>query len=170
MALYSCVILFSLAEEKTGVNPIAVLESEPKFALVWLHVVLSRSLLWCPALPLFLPECSLPDTLNSWFLVAQLHVWWVFGCIIATLCHANSKSCIDYSCKAVVSNLSYEHPCPAHLVCLPYQTDLIQALWSLLTSWWVESGLSDKGDILNVQGRGACRTGLKSTRVKHWVD
>ncbi|TRY66805.1 hypothetical protein DNTS_004760 [Danionella cerebrum] len=23
----------------------------------------------------FLPECSLPDTLNSWFLVAQLHVW-----------------------------------------------------------------------------------------------
>lgn len=22
-------------------------------------------------------ECTLPDTLNSWFLVAQLHVWWV---------------------------------------------------------------------------------------------
>lgn len=25
----------------------------------------------------FVSECSLPDTLNSWFLVAQLHVWWV---------------------------------------------------------------------------------------------
>lgn len=24
---------------------------------------------------MFVAECSLPDTLNSWFLVVQLHVW-----------------------------------------------------------------------------------------------
>ncbi len=61
------------------------------------------------------------------------------------------------------SNLSYKHPCPAHFVCLPFQTHPVQVLQSLLMSWWVESGVSDKGDIQNVQGRGACRTGLKTT-------
>ncbi len=29
-----------------------------------------------------------------------------------------------------------------------------------------ESGVSDKGDIQNVQGRGACRTGLKTTALE----
>ncbi len=59
--------------------------------------------------------------------------------------------------------------CPAHFVCLPCQTHLIQALQSLLTSWWVESGVSDKGDIQNVQGRGACRTGLKTVVIPRLV-
>ncbi len=69
----------------------------------------------------------------------------------------------DNSLNQWFSNLSYKHPCSAHFVCLPCQTHLIQVLQSLLTSWWVESGVSDKGDIQNVQGRGACRTGLKTT-------
>ncbi len=30
-------------------------------------------------------------------------------------------------------------------------------------SWWVESGVLDKGDTQKVQGRGASRTGLKTT-------
>ncbi len=63
------------------------------------------------------------------------------------------------------SNLSCKHPCSAHFVCLPCQTHPIQVLQSLLTSWWVESGVSDKGDIRNVQGRGACRTGLNRRTI-----
>ncbi len=38
-------------------------------------------------------------------------------------------------------NLSQRTPCPAHFVCLPNQTHPIQFLQSLLTSWWVESGV-----------------------------
>ncbi len=33
-----------------------------------------------------------------------------------------------------------------------------------------ESGVSDKGDIQNVQGRGACRTGLKTTAVMQYIS
>ncbi len=65
------------------------------------------------------------------------------------------------------SNLSYKNPCPAHFVCLPCQTHPIRVLQSLLTSWWVESGVSDKGDIQNVRGRDACRTGLKTTALEY---
>ncbi len=49
-------------------------------------------------------------------------------------------------------NLSWRTPSPAHFVCVPYQTHPIHVLQSLLTSWWVESGVLDKGDIQNVQG------------------
>ncbi len=62
-------------------------------------------------------------------------------------------------------NLSWKTPCPAHFVCLPNQTHPIQFLQSLLMSWWVESGVLDKGDIQKVQGRRASRTGLGSTVV-----
>ncbi len=65
------------------------------------------------------------------------------------------------------SNLSYKHPCPAHFVCLPYQTHLIQLISSLVETTSPESGVYDKGDIQNVQGRGACRTGLKTTAIEH---
>ncbi len=34
----------------------------------------------------------------------------------------------------------------------------------------VESGVSDKQDIQNVQGRGACRTGLKTTDLNYKMD
>ncbi len=61
------------------------------------------------------------------------------------------------------SNLSYKHPCPAYFVCLPYQTHLIQLISSLVETARHELGVSDKGDIQNMQGRGACRTGLKTT-------
>ncbi len=61
------------------------------------------------------------------------------------------------------SNLSYKHPCPAHFVCLPYQTHLIQLISSSVETARPELGVPDKGDIQNVQGRGACRTGLKTT-------
>ncbi len=63
------------------------------------------------------------------------------------------------------SNLSYKHPCPAHFACLPYQTHLIQLICSLVETARPELGVSDKGDIQNVQGRGACRTGLKTTAL-----
>ncbi len=49
-----------------------------------------------------------------------------------------------------------------------------KVLQSLLMSWWFESGVLDDGDMLkNVQGRGASRTGLKTTdldylNVKIW--
>ncbi len=38
--------------------------------------------------------------------------------------------------------------------CLPCQTHPVQVLQSLLTSWWVEWGVSDEGDIQNVQTAG----------------
>ncbi len=62
-------------------------------------------------------------------------------------------------------NLSWRTPWPAHFVCLPNQTHPIHVLQSLLTSWWVDSGVLDKGDIQKVQGRGASRTGLGSTAL-----
>ncbi len=65
------------------------------------------------------------------------------------------------------SNMSYKHPCPAHFVCLPYQTHLIQLISSSVETARPELGVPDKGDIQNVQGRGACRTGLKTTGVGH---
>ncbi len=65
------------------------------------------------------------------------------------------------------SNLSCKHPCgcPAHFVCLPYQTHLIQLISTFVETAKPELGVSDKGDIKNVQGRGACRTGLKTTSL-----
>ncbi len=59
--------------------------------------------------------------------------------------------------------VSCKHPCPAHFVRTPCQTHPSQVLQSLLTSCWVESGVSDKGYIQTVQGWGACKTGLKTT-------
>ncbi len=64
-------------------------------------------------------------------------------------------------------NLSWRTPCPAYFVCLPNQTYPINFLQSLLTSWWVESGVLDKGDIQKVQGKGFSRTGLGSTAVHY---
>ncbi len=61
------------------------------------------------------------------------------------------------------SNLSYKHPCPAHFVCLPYQTHLIQLI--RVETARPELGVSDK-ETQNVQGRGACRTGLKTTGLE----
>ncbi len=34
-------------------------------------------------------------------------------------------------------------------------------------SWWFESGVLDEGDMQNVQGRGASRTGLKTTALDY---
>ncbi len=65
------------------------------------------------------------------------------------------------------SNLSCKHPCPAHFVCLPYQTHLIQLISSLVETARPELGVFDKGDIQNMQGRGACRTGLKTTAIEN---
>ncbi len=65
------------------------------------------------------------------------------------------------------SNLSCKHPCPAHFVCLPYQTHLIQLISSLIETARPELGVFDKGDIQNMQGRGACRTGLKTTALQY---
>ncbi len=62
-------------------------------------------------------------------------------------------------------NLSWRPPCPAHFVYIPYQTHPMHVLQSLLTSWWVESGVLDKSDIQNAQGRGPSRTGLGSTAI-----
>ncbi len=56
-----------------------------------------------------------------------------------------------------------KHTCPAHFVCLPYQTHLIQLISLLVESARPELGVSDKRDIQNVQGKGACMTGLKTT-------
>ncbi len=44
---------------------------------------------------------------------------------------------------------------------------LIQLISSLVETEKTELGVSDKGDIQNVQGRGACRTGLKTTALRH---
>ncbi len=44
-------------------------------------------------------------------------------------------------------------------------SDAGQVLQSLLMSWWFESGVLDEGDMQNVQGRGASRTGLKTTEL-----
>ncbi len=71
--------------------------------------------------------------------------------------------------KQCFPNLSWRTPSPAHFECLPYLTHLFHVLQSLLTSWWVESGVLDKGDIQNVQGRGSSRTGLGSTDLKHYL-
>ncbi len=45
--------------------------------------------------------------------------------------------------------------CPAHFVCLPYQTHLIQLISSL-----VETARPE------LQVKGACRTGLKTTALQ----
>ncbi len=68
-------------------------------------------------------------------------------------------------------NRSWRTPSPAHFVSLPYQTHPNHVLQSLLMSWWVESGVLDKGDTQNVQGYGSSRTGLGSTVllwIKYW--
>ncbi len=43
------------------------------------------------------------------------------------------------------SNLSCKHPCPAHVVCLPYQTHLIQLISSVVETARPELGVSHKG-------------------------
>ncbi len=68
------------------------------------------------------------------------------------------------------SNLSCKHRCPAYFVSLPYQTHLIQLISSLVETARPELGVSDKGDIQIVQGRGACSTGLKTTVLWHCYE
>ncbi len=98
--------------------------------------------------------------------------------LIRACCHkatcflifSNCPNIIFFFCNGLkqwFSNLSYKHPCPAHFVCIPYQTHLIQFISLLVETARPELGVSDKGDIQNVQGRGACRTGLKTTGLKH---
>ncbi len=58
---------------------------------------------------------------------------------------------------------SWRPPSPACFVWLPYQTHLIQVLWSLWMSWWVESGVFDEGDIQNMHGWGA-----RNLAGNHW--
>ncbi len=60
-------------------------------------------------------------------------------------------------------NLSWRTPSPAHFVCLPYLTHLIQLISSLVETARHDLGVSDKGEIQNVQGYGSSRTGLGST-------
>ncbi len=64
------------------------------------------------------------------------------------------------------SKLSRKHPCPAYFVCLPYQTHPIQLISSLVETARPELSGSDKGDIQNMQGRGTCRTVLKTTGLE----
>ncbi len=49
-------------------------------------------------------------------------------------------------------NLSWRTPSPAHFVCLPYLTHLIQLISSLVENARHDLGVSDKGEIQNVQG------------------
>ncbi len=49
-------------------------------------------------------------------------------------------------------NLSWRTPSPAHFVCLPYLTHLIQLISSLVETARHDLGVSDKGEIQNVQG------------------
>lgn len=72
-------------------------------------------------------ECTLPDTLNSWFLVAQLHVWWV------AQTHPLSYQFIRYTCTAGFIQSANQ------MVCL--------LLWGIC----VLIGVSSKGS------RGPCR-------------
>ncbi len=60
------------------------------------------------------------------------------------------------------SNLSWRTPSPAHFVCLPYLTHLIQLISSLVETARHKLGVSDEGDIQNVQGS---RTGLRTPVV-----
>ncbi len=43
------------------------------------------------------------------------------------------------------SNLSNKHPCPAHVVCLPHLSHLIQLISSLVETVRPEMGMSDIG-------------------------
>ncbi len=70
------------------------------------------------------------------------------------------------SLKQCFPNLSWRTPSPAYFVCLPYLTHLIHVLQSLLTRWWVELVVLDKGGIPNVQGLESSRTGLGTTSLK----
>lgn len=58
------------------------------------------------------------------------------------------------------SNLSWGPPITPHFVCLPHLTHMIQLISSLVETTRPE--VSDKGDIQNVQCRGAPRTRLKT--------
>ncbi len=64
------------------------------------------------------------------------------------------------------SNLSFKLPCPAPFVCFPYQTHLVKLISSLVETARPELGAFDKGDTQYMQGRGACRTGLKTTGLE----
>jgi len=56
-------------------------------------------------------------------------------------------------------------PTAAHFVCLPHLTHLIQLISSLVETARLELGVSDEGDIQNVQRWEVSRTGLRSTGV-----
>ncbi len=60
---------------------------------------------------------------------------------------ANNKKSWKRNGALPASTIAYIKTCHTHFVCLPRQTHPVQVVQSLLTSWWVESGVSDKGDI-----------------------
>ncbi len=60
----------------------------------------------------------------------------------------------DHGLAQCFPNLSWRTPSPAYFVCLPYLTQLIQLISSLVQTARHESGVLDKRDIQNVQGSG----------------
>ncbi len=65
--------------------------------------------------------------------------------------------------KPVLPKPVLRTPCPAPFVCLLYLTHLIPLISSLVETARTKLGVSDQGDIQNVQVRGSSRTGLEST-------
>jgi len=57
-------------------------------------------------------------------------------------------------------------------ICFPYLTNLIPLISSLIETARAKLGVSDEGDIQNVQARGSSRTGLGSTGLNtiHYAD
>ncbi len=75
-------------------------------------------------------------------------------------CYKNSGlfNCLFFLCNV---NLPTHLPCT---FCMYLLSDTPNSGLAVSTkSWWVKSGVSDKRDIENVQGRGAWRTDLKTT-------
>ncbi len=81
-----------------------------------------------------------------------------FSLLILWICEINLL-------RAVVFNPVLQAPLPS-IICFPNQTHLIQ----LEETARPELGVSDKGDIQNMQCRGACRTGLKTTGLEGWLE
>ncbi len=121
-----------------------------------IHVVTSAKQFFCPFYGL--KRTSYPDWQKTYETLSEMVV-------------PRSTKWVKFNndLKQCFPNLSWRTPSPAHFVCFPYLTHLIHVLQSLLTSWWVESGVLEKGDIQNVQGYGSSRTGLGSTDLKYRI-
>ena len=84
------------------------------------------------------------------------------------LCKLVAKHChfTHSSLKQWFSNLSWRHPCPTHFECFPHLSHLFQIINSLIETARPYLGVSNKADNQTVQGRGASRTGLRTTALK----